>query len=134
MSYVKSNLIADENILYTAKKSWLASWFLILLGLATATIGVGVLILIYVIASTLTTELVITNKRVIAKFGLIARSTVELKIERIESVQVVQGIFGRIFNFGSLIISGGGAPQAPISGINDPLAFRAKLALLTDKF
>ena len=71
-----------------------------------------------------TTELAITNKRVIAKFGLISRSTIEINLQKIESIQVDQGILGRIFNFGSIVVSGAGNPQAPIPGISSPLEFR----------
>ena len=42
----------------------------------------------------------------------------------VESAQVNQGMPGRIFNYGRLVISGAGAPQAPIPGISDPMATR----------
>jgi uncharacterized membrane protein YdbT with pleckstrin-like domain len=71
-----------------------------------------------------TTELAITNKRVIAKSGFVSRHTIELNINRVESLQVSQSLLGRMFNFGTLIISGGGNPQAPITGISNPLEFR----------
>ena len=70
------------------------------------------------------TELAITNKRVIAKFGFIRRNTVELKLDRIEGLRVNQGIFGRIFNYGSVIVSGTGVTQTPIPAIDRPLDFR----------
>jgi len=72
----------------------------------------------------ISTELAFTNKRVIAKVGFIRRHTIELRVDRVESIQVGQGIFGRIFNFGSLIISGAGNPQAPILWIYEPMKFR----------
>jgi len=65
-----------------------------------------------------------SHKRVIAKFGLISRSTIEINLQKIESIQVNQGILGRIFNFGSIVVSGAGNPQAPIPGISSPLEFR----------
>ena len=79
------------------------------------------------------TEVAITNKRVIAKFGLISRHTIEIYIRKIESIQVNQDIRGRIFNYGSLVISGAGNPQAPIPGISDPLKFRRIFMELQDK-
>ena len=45
-------------------------------------------------------------------------------MHKVESVQVMQGMLGRLFNYGTLVISGAGAPQAPIPGISDPMAFR----------
>ena len=56
--------------------------------------------------------------------GHISRRTIEININKVESIQVDQGIGGRIFNFGTLLISGAGNPQAPIPGISDPMLFR----------
>ena len=44
--------------------------------------------------------------------------------QKIESIQVNQGILGRILNYGSIVVSGAGNPQAPIPGISSPLQFR----------
>ena len=73
----------------------------------------GVLIAIAAI-HVLTTELALTNKRIIAKSGLIRRNTIELKTNRVESLGVNQGILGRIFNFGSIVVKGVGGSHAPI--------------------
>ena len=98
---------------------------LLLLGLIfLAFYGLGLLFWAAAAIRYLTTELAITNKRVIAKFGLISRSTIEINLQKIESIQVNQGILGRIFNFGSIVVSGAGNPQAPIPGISSPLQFR----------
>ena len=43
----------------------------------------------------------------------------ELGVTDKSSVQVSQGVFGRLFDYGSLIVSGGGTPQAPISSAKD---------------
>jgi hypothetical protein len=43
---------------------------------------------------------------------------------KVESVQVEQGVIGRLFNFGTLIVSGTGASHAPLAGIADPMGFR----------
>ncbi|WP_270819994.1 PH domain-containing protein [Aeromonas sp. Y311-2] len=71
------------------------------------------------------TELAVTNKRVIAKFGLISRHTIELKHERVESLQVKQSILGRCLNYGSISITGSGGTSAPIPFISAPLKFRS---------
>ncbi len=86
--------------------------------------GIGLLFGVSATITYYTTELAITNKRVIAKFGFIRRNTVEINISKIESIQIDQGIRGRIFNFGSIIVSGAGNPVAPIPGISSPLEFR----------
>lgn len=86
--------------------------------------GVGLLVWLVAFIRYKTTELAFTNKRVIAKFGFVSRQTIELNLTKVESLQVNQGILGRIFNFGTLIISGAGNPQAPIPGISNPMTFR----------
>lgn len=132
-TYVNNNLSNDEQVLYEAKVSWFSQAILIILGVLTiGFMGIGVIFWLAAAITVLTTELAITNKRVIAKFGLISRKTVELKIDRVESVQVDQSIMGRLFNFGSIVVSGAGGPQAPIPNISAPLAFRAKLNELTE--
>lgn len=79
-----------------------------------------------------TTEIAITNKRIIAKFGLIERKTIELNLVKVESIQVDQGVIGRMFNYGTIIISGGGNPLAPIAKISNPLLFRNRFVEATD--
>ena len=133
MSYIEGQLITGEKIVYQGKTSLLASWFLILLGVVTIPFFIGFLFLLVVFVRYFTTELAFTNKRVIAKFGLISRRTVELKLNKIESVQVTQGVIGRILNYGTLIIGGAGNPQAPIPGISNPMAFKKSLQEHTDQ-
>jgi uncharacterized membrane protein YdbT with pleckstrin-like domain len=124
-SYVEGALTKGEQVIYQGKVSIWSLVPLLLLGLVfLAFWGLGLLFWIVAAIRYFTTELAITNKRVIAKFGLISRSTIEINLQKIESIQVNQGILGRIFNFGSIVVSGAGNPQAPIPGISSPLQFR----------
>jgi uncharacterized membrane protein YdbT with pleckstrin-like domain len=124
-SYVENALTKGEQVTYQGKVSIWSLTPLLLLGLIFLVFyGLGLLFWAIAAVRYLTTELAITNKRVIAKFGLISRSTIEINLQKIESIQVNQGILGRIFNFGSIVVSGAGNPQAPIPGISSPLQFR----------
>ena len=124
-SYIEGALIKDEKVIYTGNISLWSLAPLIVLGLATIWIfGLGLIFWVMAFIGYMTTELAFTNKRVIAKFGFISRQTIELNISKVESIQVNQSILGRIFNFGTLVISGAGNPQAPIPGISDPMSFR----------
>jgi uncharacterized membrane protein YdbT with pleckstrin-like domain len=124
-SYIDGALIKDEKVVYTGNISLWSLAPLIVIGfLLLAAWGIGLIFLLFAFIQYKTTELAITNKRVIAKFGFISRKTIELNINKVESIQVNQGILGRIFDYGSLIISGAGNPQAPISGISNPMNFR----------
>ncbi|WP_207479602.1 PH domain-containing protein [Arenibaculum pallidiluteum] len=83
--------------------------------------------LLKAIAKKLTTELALTNQRVIAKFGFIRRSTIEQRLEKVDSIQVRQGVIGRLFGAGSVLVSGSGVSATPIPGIDDPLLFRNRV-------
>jgi len=124
-SYIEGTLITGERIIYAGHISaWTLTWLILPGVLLLPAFGAGLILLGVAWVKYKTTELAITNKRVIAKFGFISRRTVEININKIESLQVDQGVWGRIFNFGTLLISGAGVAQAPIPGISKPMEFR----------
>ena len=106
---------------------------LILLGLATVWIfGLGLVFWIMAWVKYATTELAITNKRVIAKSGLVQRKTMEMFLNKIESVQVDQGILARMFDYGTVTIAGTGIHSAPFANIAKPLEFRKHFMAAAD--
>lgn len=124
-SYVEGALTQDEKIVHVGHISLWSLWALIGVGFVLLfAFGLGLILWGIAYIKYKTTELAITNKRVIAKFGFISRRTVEINLNKVESIQVDQTIWGRLFNYGTLIISGAGTPQAPILGISDPMKFR----------
>ena len=74
-----------------------------------------------------TTELAVTDQRVIYKTGLLARHTLEMNRARVESVTVDQTMLGRVFGYGTVTVRGVGSALEPIREINDPLTFRSHL-------
>ena len=74
-----------------------------------------------------TTELAVTDRRVIFKRGLVRRHTVEMNMDKVESVDVDQSILGRLFNYGDVTVRGTGASIEPLRMINDPLHFRSRV-------
>ncbi|WP_143428586.1 PH domain-containing protein [Helicobacter sp. 13S00482-2] len=93
----------------------------------------GVVLFIYKAICVWTTELAITEKSVVAKWGLIRRDTIELRINKVESVRLKQGIVGRMLGFGTIIIVGTGSSSAPIKGIKRPIRFKKELIALQEK-
>jgi membrane protein YdbS with pleckstrin-like domain len=92
-----------------------------------AAAAVGVLAILVFIGEWIkrrSTEIVVTDKRVIYKRGLVSRYTAEMNITRIETVDVLQGIGGRIFNYGTLMIRGTGAGIEPLRAVGAPLRLR----------
>jgi uncharacterized membrane protein YdbT with pleckstrin-like domain len=70
------------------------------------------------------TELVLTDRRVIYKTGLFKRHTMEMNRSKVETVGVDQSVFGRLLNYGTIIVRGTGGSFEPIRHIDDPLTFR----------
>jgi uncharacterized membrane protein YdbT with pleckstrin-like domain len=93
--------------------------------LAGAVVGVlGILLLLGAYIRRMATEIVVTDRRVIFKRGLLARHTVEMNVSKIETVDVEQGFGGRIWGYGTLLIRGTGAGFEPLIGVGSPLAIR----------
>jgi len=88
-SYVERNLMHGETVLYRAKVSpWgLAPLFILGLLLIPA-VGLGLVFFLWAWVIYATTEFALTDKRVIAKTGLIARRTVEMFLDKVESLNV----------------------------------------------
>ena len=141
--YTKDSLLDGEKIICSA--TWSGIQFvlpilMILLGIILLIAGaddndsllavgipiliLGILILILLVWIRKTNEIVITNKRIIVKSGIIIRAAFELKIEMLESINVYQGILGRIFGYGMVMVCGVGASRQRVFYINDPLEFR----------
>ena len=75
----------------------------------------------------ITTELAVTDRRVIYKTGLIARHTIEMNRRQVESVDVDQQILGRIIGYGTIVVRGTGGSLEPMRNIEDPLTFRTHI-------
>lgn len=143
MAYLDS---INEKIVYKAKTHWIVFvWAIVcfILGIISITfsagtafvlISLGFIFLIRGMIYTWTTELAITDKSIVAKWGLIRRETIEMRLQKVESIRVIQGIFGRIFGYGSIVVVGTGASSSPVPYIAEPLRFKKELDfILSDK-
>lgn len=140
MSYIKDNLLSGETIIRQAKVHWSIYLgaicmtvivlpilpFLVMAAWQGAAVMFGGVVLLwlqpYVVR--VSTELAVTDKRVIAKKGFISRYTVELNLNKVESLTVDQGIIGRALNCGTVTVNGTGGVRTAFKSIDDPLAFR----------
>jgi uncharacterized membrane protein YdbT with pleckstrin-like domain len=115
-AYVNGNLIKDEIVHYETTYHWIIffSW--------KSFLSLGIIPMI----KRATDEFVITNKRVIVKTGLISRKTLEMNLSKIESVNVDQSVFGRIFGYGTIGIIGTGGTREVFSMIANPMEFRKR--------
>ena len=133
MSYIDDSLIEGEVLVHRARVSWWSQFDLLLLGIVTLIVVVGLVFLIWAWIRVRSTELAITNRRVIAKFGFVKRHTVEINLDKVEALKVEQGVMGRFLNYGTIFISGAGTSVAPIPNIADPLVFRRKFMEATNR-
>jgi len=74
-----------------------------------------------------TTEIAITNIRIIYKRGLIARVAGDIGLDRIESASVFQTFLGRIFGYGRIIIRGMGVGEILLPPVEDPVGVQRKI-------
>jgi uncharacterized membrane protein YdbT with pleckstrin-like domain len=133
VSYIDESLVDGEVLIHRARVSWWSQFPLVFLGIVTLVVVVGLVFLAMAWIRVRSTELAITNRRVIAKSGFIKRHTVEINLDKVEALKVEQGVMGRILNFGTVFISGAGTSVAPIPNIADPLVFRRKFMEATNR-
>lgn len=74
-----------------------------------------------------TTEIAVTTSRLVYKRGLVARYVGEMSIDRIEGVNVLQTILGRIFGYGRLMVRGMGVGEVILPPLANPIAFRKSI-------
>ena len=124
-SYVEGALVKDEKIVHVGHISLWSLWHLVAAGVVLLpAFGVGLIFLAIAYVRYKSVELAVTTKRVIVKHGFVRRQTVEMNLNKVESIQVEQGVLGRLFDFGTLIVSGTGTSHAPLTGIAQPMGFR----------
>jgi uncharacterized membrane protein YdbT with pleckstrin-like domain len=146
MRYIDRVLQQGETVRHVATISWISfvpgllMWALGLLLLsvvpeqrtlhalvlivAVLVFAVGAVFLVRAWWRRFTTEIAVTNRRIIYKRGFIRRYTVEMHMDKVESVDVDQSIFGRLFNYGDVIIHGTGVGLEPLANVDHPLELR----------
>jgi uncharacterized membrane protein YdbT with pleckstrin-like domain len=149
-SYAESVLAAGERIVYRAAVSHWKFFFSYLVGalflvaapaafiaaanqaeawrvVAAIPFVIGTIVIVSAVVRRQTTELVLTDRRIIAKRGLISRDTVEMNLNKVESLHVNQGLLARILNYGDVTVVGTGSSLEPLRGIARPIELRKKL-------
>jgi uncharacterized membrane protein YdbT with pleckstrin-like domain len=150
MSYVQRVLQPNETLIYATRLHWLIygrAVFLLILAIVAAwaatqietalqmilwAVAAGLLALAVIdgIAAAIrraSTELAVTDHRVIYKRGIVGRYTIEMARSKVESVDVIQGILGRIFNYGTILVRGTGGSLEPFRNVEDPLRLRSAI-------
>ena len=145
MNYINNNLQSGEEIKYVAKLHFflfVQPLVLLLIGallasspkeISAMTHYAGLLILFFGLVSLVQRLLVkigssyaVTNKRVILKTGVISRRAVDLVLAKCEGLHIKQSVLARIFNFGTITVTTGGASSS-YPFIANLLAFKREI-------
>jgi uncharacterized membrane protein YdbT with pleckstrin-like domain len=146
MGYVDNVLQEGEQVRYRASIHWIVYWPAALAFIAAGValwyamfaqrghylwlVAAGVLGVVFLALlfrewfNWWTTEIAVTNRRVIYKTGFIRRQTNEMHMDKVESVRVDQSILGRLFDYGDVDVLGTGTGFEPIKTIARPLELR----------
>lgn len=95
--------------------------------LAIPTLGITLILAIWEWLKLRSIEQGVTNKRVILKKGIIGRKSEEMKIASIETVEIIQGVLGRMFGFGTVRVTGRGISDLIFKNIDDPMDVKKKI-------
>lgn len=145
--YVDDHLLEGETIVYGAKVSPIAAFMpAIVLGavcfglgfLVAATLGpssasiffaLGVVCEVFAIPAGFLrmrfAEFAVTNRRVISKDGVLRTHSLEINLNQVESTTVHRDIPGRLFGYGSIVVTGTGGSHDPFKGIDRPFELRS---------
>jgi uncharacterized membrane protein YdbT with pleckstrin-like domain len=128
MTFIEESLSKGEEVHEVYKLHWFSKIPMVIwIVLALPTVGLTLILAIYEWFRLRSLELGTTNKRVILKSGIISRKTEEMKIGSIETVEIDQSIFGRMFGFGNVKVSGRGISDVAFNKIDNPMAVKKSI-------
>ena len=134
MGYVEDTLGGGETIEYEVSFHWLWTFSAYTMLVVLGWVVIGLIVFLYMMIKKWTTERVLTNIRFIQKTGWIVRHTEEIRLDRMEEVNLDQSLLGRILDYGDIKISGVGAGEIKLTMIDSPIDFQKKLNDLKAKF
>jgi uncharacterized membrane protein YdbT with pleckstrin-like domain len=146
MSYVEKNLISGEKLIYRTGIHWIVLFwpfvFAVLLGgagvavymyrndlgwIGGALVAIAAIILIVAEFRRNSTEMAVTNRRVIIKTGIASRRSLEIMLPKVESIGIDESAGGRILGYGTVTIHGTGGTPEPFRLIAHPSEFRRQV-------
>jgi uncharacterized membrane protein YdbT with pleckstrin-like domain len=164
MSYVDSNLVPGETVIYETRLHWIVMLGHLIVGCLLLALpgallldyalsqtamasntqhlteGAGVALLVcgfIVILTGVTrrnaTEMGVTNRRVVIKTGLLTRKTIEMLLNKVESIEVSETAAGRLFGYGTIVVIGTGGTPEPFHKMAHPLEFRSQVQQQIEK-
>jgi uncharacterized membrane protein YdbT with pleckstrin-like domain len=146
MASIDRHLLPGERVVHRARPHWVMFLGPLLLAAAGAALGgilqyaagdywyagagVAALALLLSLPAALryaTSEYAVTDKRVLARMGILERRSLETLLSKIEAIGVEQDLPGRLFGYGTITITGTGGTQETLARIAAPLEFRRQV-------
>ncbi len=146
MSYVQTVLQPGETVRFETNRHWILyvpglllvvlagvaywlavrpnSWYVVGMTLAVLLFAGGAIMLVRAWFERWTTEIAVTDRRIMYKRGFIWRKTKEIALDKVESVDVDQSIPGRLLDYGNIEIRGTGQAIEELKAIDSPIEFR----------
>jgi uncharacterized membrane protein YdbT with pleckstrin-like domain len=146
VSYIDDHLLEDEHIVHRTHPHWIMFGGPLALAISGVLLGVALQVMQrdywYVGAAVvalalllavgpwlryISSEFAVTDKRVLARLGLIRRHSLETLLSKIEAIGVEQDLTGRLLNYGTIVLTGTGGTRETITRIPAPLEFRRQV-------
>ncbi|MFL0798218.1 MAG: PH domain-containing protein [Cellvibrionaceae bacterium] len=127
MSYIEETMANGEQLVKRVEFNWTAYvsiWLWAILGLV---IIIGPIVALVKWLQLKKTEYGITNRRVVAKTGVLSLTTDEMRHSAIETVEVSQSFWERLFGAGTVKVTGRGNSDVLFKGIDEPLAIKREI-------
>ena len=129
MSYLEKNVISSRDVVKVIPKKnpifLILKWIWGVLGFWLLFIPTFQAIKATIIYCT--TEYLVTNFKVLEKYGWISTHTDEMTLTKIENIVVKYSFFGKIFNYGKIIIQGANHNNIVFSNIKNAEAVKKEI-------
>jgi uncharacterized membrane protein YdbT with pleckstrin-like domain len=156
VGYIEKNLVPGEQIIYKTSYHWIVMIGSLIISLLCDAGGIyliyygttmknnrdalngytiagivvvilGLIVLMQGIIRKNSTEVAVTNKRVLIKTGIASRRSVEVLLSKVESIGVEEPMWGRMLGYGTVIVRGTGGTNETFDCINHPDELRRQV-------
>lgn len=156
MGYIEKNLLPGEALVYKTGCHWIVMFWPLVGGIVLGFLGVaffvsgwlatrhggsyqgamvvggiGLLVSVILIGGGIirrvSTEVGVSNRRVLIKQGLFSEKSIEVLLPKVESIGINQSMLGRTLGYGSVIVRGTGGTFETFDKIRQPSEFRRQV-------
>jgi len=134
------SMTEGEVPIWFGQMSWAANWLLIVLGVIFLvpifTFFISIIFFAVAYLNVTTSEYFISNKRIFVKYGFISRVMNDIKMEWVTNTSLFQDFFGRILNYGTVLIATPGTATGTerMVGVADPMIIKGMIEERLVKF